>query len=55
MIAPIKIGENCYVASGSTLSKDVADGDFAIARGRQENKENMAKRFLKGKWSVDKV
>jgi len=52
MIAPVEVGENCYIASGSTISKNLQDGDFAIARGRQENKKGMAKRFLKGKWSV---
>lgn len=54
MIAPVNIGESSYVASGSTISKDVESGAFAVARGRQENKEGMAKRFLKGKWSIDK-
>lgn len=51
-IAPVTLGENTYVASGSTISKDVPDGSFAISRARQENKEGMAKRFLKGKWSL---
>lgn len=54
MIAPVNIGESSYVASGSTINKDVKSGSFAVARGRQENKEGMAKRFLKGKWSIDK-
>lgn len=52
MIAPVKLGESTYVASGSTISKDVPDKAFAISRARQENKEGMAKRFLKGKWSL---
>lgn len=49
MIAPIEIGNNAYVASGSTINKDVPDGAFAIARSRQETKEGMAKKFLKSK------
>lgn len=49
MIAPISIGDNCYVASGSTINQDMPDGAFAIARARQETKEGLAKRFLKSK------
>lgn len=47
MIAPINIGKECYVASGSTINKDLKDGDFAIAREKQVTKEGMAKRFIK--------
>lgn len=54
MIAPVNIGESAYVASGSTISKDVPAGSFAICRSRQENKLEMAKRFLKGKWKLNK-
>ena len=49
MIAPISIGNNCYVASGSTINQDLEDGDFAIARGKQVTKKGMAKRFIKSK------
>ncbi len=49
MIAPINIGEEAYVGSGSTINQDVPDGAFAIARGRQVTKEGMAKRFIKKK------
>ena len=47
MIAPITIGDHCYVASGSTIDQDMKNGDFAIARSRQVVKPNMAKRFFK--------
>ncbi|OIQ18563.1 MAG: UDP-N-acetylglucosamine diphosphorylase/glucosamine-1-phosphate N-acetyltransferase [Bacteriovorax sp. MedPE-SWde] len=49
MIAPINIGKECYVASGSTINKSMVDGSFAVARGRQTTKEGMAKRFIKKK------
>lgn len=49
MIAPINIGKECYVASGSTINQDMVDGSFAIARGRQTTKEGMARRFIKKK------
>ena len=47
MIAPIELGDNCYVASGSTVNKSMPTGSFGIARSRQETKLNMASRFLK--------
>ena len=49
MIAPITLGDEVYVASGSTINKDIPSGGFGIARGRQVTKEGMAKRFLKKK------
>lgn len=49
MVAPVTIGKEAYVGSGSTINKDVPDGAFAIARERQVTKENMAKRFIKKK------
>jgi bifunctional UDP-N-acetylglucosamine pyrophosphorylase/glucosamine-1-phosphate N-acetyltransferase len=49
VIAPISIGKEAYVGSGSTLNKNVPDGAFAIARSRQETKEGMARKFIKKK------
>ena len=49
MVAPVNIGDNCYVASGSTINQDMPDGSFAIARSRQVTKEGMARKFLKKK------
>lgn len=49
MIAPVSIGKNAYIGSGSTINQDVPDGAFAIARERQVTKEGMAKRFIKKK------
>lgn len=48
-IAPIEIGNDAFVAAGSTISKNVPDGGFAIARSQQVTKEGAAKRFLKTK------
>lgn len=47
LIAPITIGDNVYVAAGSTLTDDVEDGSFAIARSRQTVKKEAKKRFKK--------
>ena len=46
-IAPVNIADNCYIASGSTINKDLSEGDFAISRGRQVVKEGLAKKFIK--------
>lgn len=44
-IAPVKIGADAVVASGSTITKDVPDKALAVARGKQYIKEN----YVKGK------
>ncbi|MEX0798289.1 MAG: DapH/DapD/GlmU-related protein, partial [Bacteriovoracaceae bacterium] len=49
MIAPVTLGDDVFVASGSTINKDIPAGGFGIARERQTTKEGMAKRFLKKK------
>jgi bifunctional UDP-N-acetylglucosamine pyrophosphorylase/glucosamine-1-phosphate N-acetyltransferase len=42
LVAPITIGENAYVAAGSTLTDDVPPGALALGRSRQVNKEGWA-------------
>lgn len=49
VIAPIEIGDNSFVAAGSTITKSVPSGAFAVARGQQITKEGAASRFLKTK------
>ncbi|MFN8369018.1 MAG: bifunctional UDP-N-acetylglucosamine diphosphorylase/glucosamine-1-phosphate N-acetyltransferase GlmU [Bacteriovoracaceae bacterium] len=46
-VAPVTIGDDCFVAAGSTITNSMNDGDFAIARSRQVTKEGTAKKFLK--------
>ncbi|MEG2212962.1 MAG: DapH/DapD/GlmU-related protein, partial [Clostridiales bacterium] len=41
-IAPVKVGSNCTVAAGSTLTANVPDDALAIARAYQCNIENWA-------------
>ena len=48
-IAPVTIGDRCYIGSGSTINKDVPDDSFAVARSRQITMEGQAKRFFKKK------
>jgi bifunctional UDP-N-acetylglucosamine pyrophosphorylase/glucosamine-1-phosphate N-acetyltransferase len=54
MIAPVTVGEGAYVATGTTVTRDVPKGALAISRVRQENKEGYAdklRRRLGGKGS----
>ena len=46
IIAPVDIGEGAYICAGTTITDDVKKDDFVIGRVRQENKENLAKKFL---------
>lgn len=50
-IAPVEIGNDAFIAAGSTITKNVPDGGFGIARSQQVTKEGAAKRFLKTKKS----
>lgn len=45
MIAPIKVGNGAYVVAGSTVTRDVPEGDMAIARERQVNKPGYANKM----------
>lgn len=40
LIAPVTVKKGSFVAAGSTISKDVPENTLAIARSRQENKED---------------
>ena len=41
LIAPVRLGKDSYVAAGSTINKEVAPGNLAIARSKQKNIENF--------------
>jgi len=43
LIAPVTIEKEGYVACGSTITDNVGEGDLAIARARQVNKEGRGK------------
>ena len=45
IIAPVKIGKNALLAAGSTINQDVADGDMAIARPRQEVRKGFGDKY----------
>lgn len=45
IVAPVIIGANSMTAAGSVITENVPDDALAIARARQENKENYAQKF----------
>ena len=45
LIAPVTVGKGAYVAAGSTISKNVPKNSLAIARVRQENKEDYVSKL----------
>lgn len=49
VIAPIEIGNDAFIAAGSTITKSIPDGGFAIGRAPQVIKEGAANKFLKTK------
>ncbi len=46
-VAPVTVGKNAIIGSGSTITKDVPDDALAVARGKQFIKEAYAKKYLK--------
>ena len=45
LVAPVRVGANAYVATGTTVTKDVPSDALAISRVRQENKEGYGPRL----------
>jgi bifunctional UDP-N-acetylglucosamine pyrophosphorylase/glucosamine-1-phosphate N-acetyltransferase len=51
LVAPVRVGDNAYVAAGSVVTDNVPSDALAIARGRQVNKPGWAskrRREIKG-------
>ena len=44
LVAPVKLGDGCYIAAGSTVTDAVPEDALAIARARQVVKDGWAKR-----------
>lgn len=45
LIAPVALGSGAYVAAGSTLTKDLREEDFCIARSRETIKPRRGKEY----------
>ncbi len=46
LIAPVNIGDNAYIAGGSTITQNIPANEFAIARSRQTNKTGFKNPYL---------
>ena len=55
LIAPVKIGNNVYIAGGSTITQDINDNEFAIARSRQTNKIDFKNPYVDKNWVLFKI
>ena len=49
LVAPVTLGDGCYTAAGSTITKDVAPDALAVARSRQSELAGWAQRHRKKK------
>ena len=47
LIAPIEVGEGCYIAAGATICEDLPPDSFVIGRSKCIVKREGAKRYLK--------
>jgi len=45
LVAPLSIGDNAYIASGSVITSDIPGDALGIGRARQENKAGYAPRL----------
>jgi bifunctional UDP-N-acetylglucosamine pyrophosphorylase/glucosamine-1-phosphate N-acetyltransferase len=45
LVAPVTVGKGAYVATGTTVTRDVPDDALALSRVKQENKEGYASRL----------
>ena len=46
LVAPIKVGDDAMTATGAVITKNVEDGDLAIARAEQTNKPGRARKLM---------
>ena len=46
LVAPVSIGDAAMTGSGSVITRDVPNGDLAVARARQDNKPGFAVRLF---------
>ncbi|MDR5659190.1 bifunctional UDP-N-acetylglucosamine diphosphorylase/glucosamine-1-phosphate N-acetyltransferase GlmU [Serpentinicella sp. ANB-PHB4] len=49
LVAPVRVEASGYVASGSTITKDVTTGSLGIERGKQKNIDGWVERKNKGR------
>lgn len=45
LVAPVTVGPNTYIGAGSTITKEVPEGDLGIGRARQTNLKGWATKY----------
>lgn len=53
LIAPVKVANHTFIAAGSTITDDVPEDTFAIARAKQINKTNYVKSWKEKKYKEE--
>lgn len=48
LIAPVNVGEKAFICAGTTVDKDVEDGEFVIGRSKMTTKKGRTLSYLKG-------
>lgn len=46
LVAPVSVGDNAFIAAGSTITDEIPPKSFAIARQRQTTKENYVEQKM---------
>ncbi len=46
LVAPVTLGDESMTATGTVVTRDVPEGDMAVARARQDNKTGFARRMF---------
>lgn len=46
LVAPVQVGAGCFLAAGTTLTRDLPSGDFCIGRSRETFKKGAAAKYL---------
>jgi len=48
LVAPVTLGQDSIIGAGSTITRNVAEGELAVARGRQRNISDWRRRQSDG-------
>jgi bifunctional UDP-N-acetylglucosamine pyrophosphorylase/glucosamine-1-phosphate N-acetyltransferase len=54
LVAPVTVGRDAYVGSGTTVTRDVPRGSLALSRAKQVNVDGWADRFREAQKKRDK-
>jgi bifunctional UDP-N-acetylglucosamine pyrophosphorylase/glucosamine-1-phosphate N-acetyltransferase len=46
LIAPVIIEDNCFIAAGTTVTKNINKGKFVIGRVKQTENDKLAVKYI---------